>query len=85
MIVIINIIALISSVAYLYRYSKVDLSDTILAVIQVSAYGCAIYSIIVGYIQRQEIRDLFPEYQKIRNKCKIMIWVIVGTVSLISI
>lgn len=68
---LLNILSLISSVVFLINYKKPDLDDTFFAIVEVAVFGCATYSIAIGCMQRQDIRDLFPKLQKIRSECKI--------------
>lgn len=59
-----------SSGIYFIKFVGIDLEESLFSILQVTAFSCAIYSMIVGLKKRQSIGQLLIDYQTIRIECK---------------
>lgn len=66
---LIQLIALISSAAFFFNYIGDDVETSLYALIQIAAFSCSIYTLIVGIKRRQSIQQIFSEFQHIRDEC----------------
>lgn len=72
---LVEILGLASSVIYSFKCENVLNGDNVFAVNQALGYGSTLYNLIVVYIVRDKIRNIFDKIQEIYNGLysKIMI------------
>lgn len=67
----ITISMVLASTAYSIVFLGIDLKSSLFAVMQVALFLPVWYSITVGFKKRQEIENLFVEFENVQGKCKI--------------
>lgn len=61
--------AFVSSGVFFIKFVDKDLKNSLYALLQIAAFACGTYTIVVGYNKRHELGELFPEFRAIREKC----------------
>lgn len=62
-------LCLICSTVYFIKFSKIDLVNSLFALMQLTGCICGIYTIVVGYNNRRDFEHLFSKVQAIANDC----------------
>lgn len=62
---------MIASAVAFTKFLVNDLESALFALFQVASNGCIVYIILVGFIKRAEIADLFTTIQAIEKECEI--------------
>lgn len=65
-----NVCAAAVSLAYLIKYLNIDLEECLYVLIQVYAHFASTYSMIVIFLRRQQINDVFQQLSRIYDECK---------------
>lgn len=67
---IVQIVLLISSLIFCYRFTANDFENSLYAVLQICVFLSASYTIVVALTMRGKIKDLFVEVHQIQVDCE---------------
>lgn len=65
---ILLIIGVISSACFAIRYVKINLEESLYALMEITSCGCQTYSMIFGFILSSKFAKMFPKLQKIYDE-----------------
>lgn len=79
---LINVASIFASLVFIEHNLKTDLENSLHAVLALSAATALCYMMIVTYILRHELTDIFAAFQDIHDKCKCSASTLIGELSI---